>query len=114
MTGRILFALVWVIIVTGVALPLFPLFPRDLATATVAVTTDPVQLAAGTDAFGCEDCPVDDTGRADCPSDCPCGPAQPALFVPLEQPVSLAVRITVRPFNPPAAPQLLPSILPAI
>jgi hypothetical protein len=111
MTGRILFALVWVIIATGVALPLLPLFPRDLATAPVAVTTDPVQLVAGTDRFGCEDCPVDDTGRSHCPSDCPCGPAQPALFVP---PVSLTVRFTVRPFNPPAAPQLLPSTLSAI
>ena len=78
MTGRILFALVWAIIAAGVALPLFP---RDLATSAVAVTTDPVQLAVGADAFGCEDCPVDDTGRTACPSDCPCGPAQPALFV---------------------------------
>ena len=59
MTGRILFALVWAIIAAGVALPLFP---RDLATSAVAVTTDPVQLAVGADAFGCEDCPVDDTG----------------------------------------------------
>jgi hypothetical protein len=113
MTGRILFALVWVMIAAGVALPLFP---RDIPTSTVAVTTAPMQLAAGTDAFGCEDCPVDDTGRSHCPSDCPCGPAQPALFVPLEQQVSLTLRVTVRlePASPRATPRPLLSTLPAI
>ena len=113
MTGRVLFALVWLIIAAGVALPLYP---RDIPTSTVAVRTDPVQLAAGTDAFGCGDCPMDDAGRTHCPSDCGCGDAQPALFVPLEQQVSLTIRVTVRlePSSRPAAPQSLPSTLPAI
>jgi hypothetical protein len=112
MTGRVLFTLVWVIIAAGMALPLFP---REIPTSTVAVTTDPVQLVAGTDALGCEDCPIDDTGRSHCPSYCGCGDAQPAVFVPLEHQVSLTIRVTVR-HEPsgPATPQLLLSILPAI
>jgi hypothetical protein len=110
MFGRVLFALVWLIIAAGVALPLYP---RDLPTSTVAVTTDPVQLAAGTDAFGRVDCPAPDGGRADCRSDCRCGEAQPAVFVPLEEPIGVTIAVTVRPqaSEPPAR---LPAKLPAI
>ena len=112
MFGRVLFALVWLMITAGVALPLYP---RDVATATVGVTTDPVQLVAGTGAFGCEDCPVTEAGRADCRSDCPCGEALPAVFVPLEEPVSLTIAVTARslPSRLPE-PQPLPPKLPAI
>jgi hypothetical protein len=112
MFGRVLFALVWLIIAAGVALPLYP---RDLPTSTVAVTTDQVQLAAGTDAFGCEDCPVPDGGRADCRADCRCGEAQPAVFVPLEEPVGLTIAVTDQslPSRLPE-PQPLPPKLPAI
>ena len=112
MSGRVLFALVCLIIAAGVALPLYP---RDVPTATVAVTTDPVQLAAGTDAFGCADCPVAEAGRADCRSDCPCGEPLPAVFVPLEEPVSLTIAVTVRPLpSRLPEPQPLPPKLPAI
>jgi hypothetical protein len=106
MFGRVLFALVWLIIAAGVALPLYP---RDLPTSTVAVTTDLVQLVAGTDAFGCEDCPVPDGGGADCR----CGEAQPAVFVPLEEPAGLTVAVTVRP-QASESPARLPAKLPAI
>ena len=112
MFGRVLFALVWLIIAAGVALPLYP---RDVPTSTVAVATDPVQLVAGTDVFGCEDCPISDAGRADCRSDCPCGETLPAVFVPLEEPVGLTIAVTVRslPSRLPE-PQPLPPKLPAI
>jgi hypothetical protein len=110
MFGRLLFALVWLLIAAGVALPLYP-----RPTSTVAVTSDPVQLAAGSEAFGCEDCPVPDAGRADCRADCPCGAALPAVFVPLEEPVSVTIAVTVRslPSRLPE-PQPLPPKLPAI
>ena len=112
MFGRVLFALVCLIIAAGVALPLYP---RDAPTFTVAVTTDPVQLVAGTAAFGCEDCPVADVGRADCRPDCLCGEALPAVFVPLEEPVGLTIAVTERslPARVPE-PQPLPPKLPAI
>ena len=112
MFGRVLFALVWLIIAAGVALPLYP---RDVSTSTVAVTSDPVQLVAGTDVFGCEDCPLADAGRADCRSDCPCGEALPAVFVPLEERVSVTITVTERslPSRLPE-PQPLPPKLPAI
>jgi hypothetical protein len=110
MFGRVLFALVWLIIAAGVALPLYP---RDVPTPTVAVTTEPVQLVAGSDAFGCEDCPVPDSGRADCRSDCPCGDALPAVFEPLEEPAGLTMAVTVRP-RASEPPTKLPAKLPAI
>jgi hypothetical protein len=112
MFGRVLFALVWLIIAAGVALPLYP---RDVPTSRVAVTADPVQLVAGTAAFGCEDCPVADAGRADCRADCPCGEALPAAFVPLEEPVSRTIAVTEQslPSRLPG-PQPLPPRLPAI
>jgi hypothetical protein len=113
MMGRVLFALVWLVIAAGVALPLYP---RDIPTSMVAAATDSVQLVAGTDAFDCTDCPVADAGRTRCQSDCACGDAVPAVFVPLEHPVSVTIGITVRtaPASPPAAPQLLFPTLPAI
>jgi hypothetical protein len=112
MFGRVLFALVWLIIAAGVALPLYP---RDVPTSTVAVTSGPVQLVAGTAAFGCEDCPVADADRADCRSGCPCGEALPAVFVPLEEPVGLTIAVT-EPSLPSRLPepQPLPPKLPAI
>jgi hypothetical protein len=112
MFGRVLFALVWLIIAAGVALPLYP---RDVPTSTVAVTADPVQLVAGTAALGCEDCPVADAGLADCRADCPCGEALPAAFVPLEEPVSRTIVVTEQslPSRLPG-PQPLPPKLPAI
>ena len=112
MFGRVLFALVWLIIAAGVALPLYP---RDVPTSTVAVTTDPVRLVAGTDAFSCEDCPVGDAGRADCRTDCPCGEALPAVFVPLEEPLGATIAVTVRSrASRQEQPQPLPARLPAI
>src|SRR5918994_4869926 len=112
MFGRVLFALVCLIIAAGAALPLYP---RDVPTSTVAVTTGPVQLVAGTGVFGCEDCPVPGAGRADCRPACPCAETVPAVFVPLEEPVSLTVVVTETslPSRLPGT-QPLPPKLPAI
>jgi hypothetical protein len=112
MTGRVLFALVWVIIAAGVALPLYP---RDLPEGMVAAAAAPVQLVSGTDAFGCEDCVLPDAGQAHCRSDCTCGEAVPAVFVPLEHRLTLTI-VTVRqdPSGRPTALRLLSSTLPAI
>ena len=108
MTGRILFALVWMIIAVGIALPLYP---RDLPEVMVAAAAEPVQLVAGTDEFACEDCVVPDAGPARCKS-----PAVPAVFVPLEQGVSLTIGV-ILPTGPSrlhGAPGLVSSKLPAI
>jgi hypothetical protein len=107
MTGRVLFALVWVIIAAGIALPLYP---RDLPEAMVAVA-DPVQLVAGTDEFACEDCVVPDAGPARCNS-----PAVPAVFVPLEYGagVTIGALLPTGPARPQGAPWLLSPELPAI
>jgi hypothetical protein len=108
MTGRVLFALVWVIILAGIALPLYP---RDLPEAMVAAAADPVQLVAGTDEFACEDCVVPDARPARCKS-----PAVPAVFVPLEYGagVTIGVIVPTGPSHPHGAPGLLSSKLPAI
>jgi hypothetical protein len=108
MTGRVLFALVWVIIAAGIALPLYP---RDLPEAMVAAAADPVQLVAGSDEFACEDCVVPDTGPARCKS-----PAVPAVFVPLEHGagVTIGVVLPTGPSRPLGAPRLLSPKLPAI
>ena len=112
MYGRVLFAVVWLIIAAGVALPLYP---RDHPKAIIGVTTGPLQLVAGTNAFGCEDCPVADTAGSNCRTDCPCDKAVPAVFVPLEGPVSITITVTER-VLPPRLPQSqpLPVKLPAI
>ena len=108
MTGRILFALVWLIIAAGVALPLYP---RDLPEVMVAAAAEPVQLVAGSNEFACEDCVVPDAGPARCKS-----PAVPAVFVPLEYGarVTIGVILPTGPSRLHGAPRLLSSKLPAI
>jgi hypothetical protein len=102
MFGRVLFAFVWLIIAAGLVLPLYP---RDLVTAVVSAASDPVQPAAASAAFGCENCPVAD---ADCRSDCPCDQALPAVFVPLEEAVGVTLATSAR------LPGKVPAKLPAI
>jgi hypothetical protein len=106
MTGRVLFAFVWMIIAAGVALPLYP---QDIPEAMGAAAADPVQLVAGTDAFGCEDCVVPDAGPARCKS-----AAVPAVFVPLEHRARLIIGVTGSDEPSGRPPQLLSSKLPAI
>ena len=65
MSGRVLFALVWLIIAAGAALPLYP---GDVATAVVTAASDPVQPVAASGAFGCEDYPVAETGADSLPT----------------------------------------------
>ena len=108
MLGRVLFAFVWLIIAAGLVLPLYP---RDVVTSVVTAANDPVQPVAGSDLFGCEDCPVADL-RADCQSDCPCDPVLPAVFVPLEQGISVTVTVSAPPQTPERTK--LPAKLPAI
>jgi hypothetical protein len=74
------------------------------------VRADPVQLVAGNDAFGCEDCPVADGAGGDCRSECRCGVAVPAVFLRLEEPLGLTIAVTVRPHAPAKLPAKLPAI----
>jgi hypothetical protein len=104
MSGRVLFAFVWLIIAAGVALPLYP---GDVATAVVTAASDPVQPVAASGAFGCEDYPVAETGT-DSPADCPCDQLVPAVFVPLEVGVDVTFAASGRPSGK------LPAKLPAI
>ena len=104
MSGRVLFAFVWLIIAAGVALPLYP---GDVVTAVVTAASNPVQPAAASDAFGCEDRPVPEDG-ADCPSGCSCDQLVPAVFVPLEEGVGVTFAASGR------SPAKLPAKLPAI
>jgi hypothetical protein len=109
MLGRVLFAFVWLIIAAGFVLPLYP---RDLVTSVVTAANDPVQPVAASDPFGCEDCPAAGGGGADCRSDCPCDQVLPAVFVPLEEGVSVTLAVSVRAQTP--EPGKLPAKLPAI
>ena len=106
MAGRLLFAFVCLLIAAGVTLPLYP---REPAPPTVAVRSDPVQLVAGSEAIGCEDCAV--AGRAECRPGCPCAGAVPAVFIPLEEPFGLTMTVRRHAAEPPAK---LPARLPAI
>jgi hypothetical protein len=105
MSGRVLFAFVWLIIAAGVALPLYP---GDVVTAVATAASDPVQPVAASGAFGCEDCPIAEDGAAECPSDCPCDQVVPAVFVPLEEGVDVTFAASGQP------PGKLPAKLPAI
>ena len=110
MFGRVLFAFVWLIIAAGLALPLYP---SEVPTSALAVSDDPVQLAAASAAFGCNDCPAADRGRAECRSDCACDKALPAAAAPLDLPGSATVAVTAR-SHPSELPAKLPAKLPAI
>jgi hypothetical protein len=104
MSGRVLFAFVWLIIAGGVALPLYP---GDVVTAVVSAASGPMQPVAASGAFGCEDCPVGD-GAPECSSDRLCDQVLPAVFVPLEEGVGVTFATSGRP------PGELPAKLPAI
>jgi hypothetical protein len=104
MVERVLFAFVCLIIAAGVALPLYP---GDAVTAVVPAASSPVQPVAASQAFGCEDYPVAETGAA-CPADCPCDHLLPAVFVPLEEEMGVTLGVSGR------TPAKLPAKLPAI
>ncbi|HEX6111747.1 MAG TPA: hypothetical protein VFZ10_05520 [Geminicoccaceae bacterium] len=110
MLGRVLFAFVWLIVAAGLVLPLYP-HPRGVATSVVTAASDPVQTTAASRVFGCEDCPVAE-GGADCRSDCPCDQVLPAVFVPLEEGLSVTLAVSARAQTP--EPAKLPAKLPAI
>lgn len=111
MLGRALFAVVWLTIVAGL---LLPLYPRDPGTPTLAAA-DSVLLATDFTASSCQDCPVADEGGADCRSDCPCGKLLPAAF-PSENAFSLSVIVTIRPIPLGLSSEIepLPPKLPAV
>jgi hypothetical protein len=98
MLGRVLFALVWLIIAAGVTLPLYP---PDVATPGPPAAATAL-LVADTMTFGCEDHAED----ADCRSACPCAPALATASASPEPCVSLTVYLVVRPL--PTAPSLTP------
>jgi len=103
MLGRVLFALVWLIIAAGVTLPLYP---PDVATPgpPAAATALPV---ADTMASSCEN----HVDGADCRSACPCAHALPAASAAPERCVRLTVYLVVRPlFTPQPPPPKLPAI----
>jgi hypothetical protein len=104
MLGHVLFAVVWLIIAAGVALPLYP---GDVVTAVVPAASSRVEPVAASQAFGCEDFPVAETG-ADCPTACPCDQVLPAVFVPLEESMGVTLGVSGR------TPAKLPAKLPAI
>jgi hypothetical protein len=108
MLGRVLFALVWLIIAAGVALPLRP---SDVATPGQPATATAL-LVADTMTSGCEDHAED----ADCRATCPCGQALAIASAAPEACVSLTVYLVVRPLPsaPPFTPRPPPPKLPAI
>ena len=106
MFGWVLYALVWLIIAAGLALPLYP---GEGPMSTVAASADAVQLAAASVTFGCNDCPAPDGGRAECRDDCACDQALPAA-APLESPVGVTVAVTVRSHPSARLPVKLPAI----
>ena len=108
MLGRVLFALVLLIIAAGVTLPLYPLdvaTPRPPAAATAL-------LVADTPTSGCPHHDED----VDCRSTCPCGQALATASPAREACVSLTVYLVVRPLPlaPSVTPQPPPPKLPAI
>jgi hypothetical protein len=111
MLGRVLFALVWLVIAAGF---LLPLYPSDVA-APRSAAVDPVPSATGSRTAACEDCPVTDAGSADCEVDCRCGHLLPAALVAVDDSFGLSIILLIQ--RPPAGPsserQPLPR-LPAI
>jgi hypothetical protein len=108
MFGRVLFALVWLIIAAGVALPLYP---PDVATPGAPAAASAV-LVADTMTASCR-------GRvegADSRSTCPCAQALATAPAAPEPCVSLTVYVIVRPLpsGPAFTPQPPPPKLPAI
>jgi len=108
MFGRVLFALVWLIIAAGVALPLYP---PDVATPGAPAAASAL-LVADTMTSGCEDHAED----ADCRATCPCGQTLATASAAPEACVSLTVYLVVRPLpsGPAFTPQPPPPKLPAI
>jgi len=112
MLGRVLFALVWLIIAAGLALPLYP---THVETPSPAVADSELR-AADAMASRCQECPVADEGDVNCQPDCPCGHVLSAAFVSLDGSFGLSVVLIIRPLpsGPPSeALSLLPE-LPAI
>jgi hypothetical protein len=111
MLGRVLFALVWVVIAAGLVLPLYP----SGVEAPMSAAADPVLLAADAATAGCEDCPIGDDGSAD-QSDGPCAHLLPAVLVAVSDSSGLSVILVIRsqPSGLPFEWQTLPPKLPAI
>lgn len=110
MLGRVLFALVWLVIAAGL---LLPLYPSDVA-APRSAAVDPVLPATGSRTAACEDCPVTDAGSTDCESDCRCGRLRPAALVAVEDLSGVRVILLIQaPAGAPSEEQPLPK-LPAI
>lgn len=112
MSGRVLLAIVCVIIAAGL---LLPFYPRGVDAPSTAAVADAVLPVAGFEAFGCAHCPVADA-RTDCQSDCACIQVLPAAAPSVEGVLSFTVFVVVgsQPSGLPSEPQPLPPKLPAI
>jgi hypothetical protein len=110
MLGRVLFAVVCVVIAAGLALPLYP---SDFG-ARRAKATDPVLLAADSATAACEGLVIGDDGRAACRPDCACGRVLLATFLAVDDDLSVILVIRSQPSEVPSEHDGLPPKLPAI
>jgi hypothetical protein len=110
MLGRALFALVWLVIAAGLALPLYP---SDLG-APGSSAVDHVLLAADSVTAACESEPIPDNGSVDCQPGCPCGHVLLATFVAIDDDLSVVLVIRSQPSDLPFERHALPPKLPAI
>jgi hypothetical protein len=112
MLGRALFAFVWLIIATGLVLPMYP----PAVETTGSPSTDAMLQAAGSAPLECQDCPITDEGSGNCRSDCSCGQLLPAAYGPIEDTFTFRIRVIVGPrfLGPLSEVQPLPPKSPAI
>jgi hypothetical protein len=108
MLGRVMFALVWLFIAAGVALPLYR---PDVATPGAPAAASAL-LVADTMTSSC----ANHADGGDSRSTCPCGQALATASAAPEPCVSLTVYVIVRPLpsGPPSTPRPPPPKLPAI
>lgn len=107
MLGRVLFAVVWLVIAAGLAVPLYP---SDVGAGRSAAR-DPVLLAADSVTAACENCPIADDGSQ---SHCPCGHVLRVAFVAVDDDLSVILIIRPQPSELPSERQALRPKLPAI
>jgi hypothetical protein len=112
MLGRVLFAVVWLIIAAGLVLPLYP---SDRAAPGLAVAGGTL-MVADTAAPGCEDCAAADLAAAGCRGSCACWQVLPAASAARVACLSLTVYLITRPLpaGQASGPQPLPPKPPAI
>ncbi len=112
MLGRVLFAVVCLIIGTGL---LLPIYPAEVAAPERADAQN--MLIADSAAPGCRDCTSAASGGGRCLAGCLCGTSGRAATAPARACLRLTVYLIVRPLpasGPSSEPQLLAPKLPTI